>query len=101
MRPYVFGGGTAVVTGAGSGIGEALAHGLADRGSHLALVDQHTDRLDRVARAVRQRHPGLRVETVVADLADHDATVAFRWGRQTAGLRFTREPVGRDGRDAR
>ena len=75
MKPYAFAGGTAVVTGAGSGIGEALTHALADRGSHLVLVDQHGDRLDRVAGAVRARHADLRVGTVVADLADHDATV--------------------------
>lgn len=77
MKPYVFAGGTAVVTGAGSGIGEALTYGLAARGSHLVLVDQHADRLDRVAGTVRQEHPSLRVETVVADLADHDATVGL------------------------
>ena len=77
MKPYVFAGGTAVVTGAGSGIGEALAHALAARGSHLVLVDQHADRLDRVTEEVRQADPGLRVRTVVADLADHDATVAL------------------------
>lgn len=75
MRPYAFAGGTAVVTGAGSGIGEALTHALADRGSHLVLVDRETDRLDRVAASVQERHPGLRLRTVVADLADHDATV--------------------------
>lgn len=75
MKPYVFAGGTAVVTGAGSGIGEALTDALAARGSHLVLVDQHADRLDRVAGAVRGQHPDLRVQTVVADLADHDATV--------------------------
>ena len=77
MRPYVFAGGTAVVTGAASGIGEALAHALADRGSHLVLVDRHAERLDGVAGAVRREHPALAVETVVADLADHDATVAL------------------------
>ena len=77
MRPYVFAGGTAVVTGAGSGIGEALAYALADRGSHLVLVDQHADRLDRVVARGPARAPGLAVRTVVADLADHDATVAL------------------------
>ena len=77
MRPYVFAGGTAVVTGAGSGIGEALSLALAGRGSHLVLVDQHGDRLDRVAAAIGQAHPDVRVRTVVADLADHDATVAL------------------------
>ena len=82
MRPYVFAGGTAVVTGAGSGIGEALAHGLAARGSHLVLVDRFADRLDRVASDLAVRHPGARVTTVVADLADHEATVAL--GRRLA-----------------
>lgn len=82
MRPYVFAGGTAVVTGAGSGIGEALTYGLAARGSHLVLVDQHADRLDRVVLTVRREHPGVSVRTVVADLADHDATVAL--GRRLA-----------------
>ncbi len=77
MRPYAFAGGTAVVTGAGSGIGEALTYGLAERGSHLVLVDRDADRLDRVARTARRAHPDLRVETVVADLADHDATVGL------------------------
>ena len=84
MRPYAFAGGTAVVTGAGSGIGEALTHGLAARGSHLVLVDQHADRLDRVTAAVGREHPAVHVRTVVADLADHDATVAL-------GLRLAAE----------
>lgn len=77
MRPYAFAGGTAVVTGAGSGIGEALTYGLAERGSHLVLVDQHADRLDRVRTVVLERHPEVQVTTVVADLSDHDATVAL------------------------
>ena len=41
MRPYVFAGGTAVVTGAASGIGEALAHALA----HVVL-DRRADVAD-------------------------------------------------------
>jgi short-subunit dehydrogenase len=82
VRPYAFAGGTAVVTGAGSGIGEALAHGLAGRGSHLVLVDQHADRLGRVRADLAREHPDVRVRTVVADLADHDATVAL--GRRLA-----------------
>lgn len=74
MRPYAFTDGTAVVTGAASGIGEALAHGLAARGSHLVLLDRDTDRLSRVAEAVRAQHPELSVEAVVAELADRAAT---------------------------
>ncbi len=82
MREYVFFGGTAIVTGAASGIGEALAHRLADRGSHLVLLDRDATRLDTVADSIRDRHPQLTVDTVLVDLADHEATA--RAGRQLA-----------------
>ena len=74
MRRYIFGGGTAVVTGAASGIGEALAHGLAQRGSHLVLLDRDAKRLSDVAAVIQGANPGLEVETHVVDLADRDAT---------------------------
>ncbi|MBM7080631.1 SDR family NAD(P)-dependent oxidoreductase [Micromonospora humida] len=70
MRNFDFTAGTAVVTGAASGIGEALAHGLARRGSDLVLLDRDGDRLDAVAAAVRATHPGRRVDTHLVDLAD-------------------------------
>ncbi|HEY5116098.1 MAG TPA: SDR family NAD(P)-dependent oxidoreductase [Nakamurella sp.] len=76
MRHYVFAGGTAIVTGAASGIGEALAHGLAARGSRLALLDRDTDRLDGVASAIRARYPPVEVDTLVVDLADQEATAS-------------------------
>ncbi|MFE0591396.1 SDR family NAD(P)-dependent oxidoreductase [Micromonospora echinospora] len=74
MRDLVFADGTAVVTGAAGGIGAALAHGLARRGSHLVLLDRDGDRLAEVAAAVRAAHPALRVDTHVVDLADAGAT---------------------------
>ncbi|TDC41175.1 SDR family oxidoreductase [Micromonospora sp. KC213] len=74
MRPFVFAAGTAVVTGAASGIGAALAHGLARRGSHLVLLDRDTDRLAAVAAAVRTAYPDRQVHTHVVDLADPAAT---------------------------
>ncbi|MBM7084619.1 SDR family NAD(P)-dependent oxidoreductase [Micromonospora sp. WMMD734] len=70
MRNFDFTAGTAVVTGAASGIGEALAHGLARRGSDLVLLDRDGDRLDAVAAAVRAAHPGRQVDTHLVDLAD-------------------------------
>jgi short-subunit dehydrogenase len=74
MRKFVFTDGTAVVTGAASGIGEALARALARRGMHLVLLDRDADRLAGVATAIRGRHPALDVTTHVVDLADGDAT---------------------------
>jgi short-subunit dehydrogenase len=77
MRPYAFAGGTAAVTGAAGGIGEALAHALAARGSDLVLLDRDDARLEDVAGALRARHPARTVGTYVVDLADDDATRAI------------------------
>jgi short-subunit dehydrogenase len=74
MDAYRFAGGTAVVTGAASGIGEALAVKLAARGSNLVLVDRDKERLDGVAAGVRRAHPQLTVDTYVVDLSDDAAT---------------------------
>ena len=72
MSRYRFDGRTAVVTGAGSGIGEALAHELAARGSHLALVERDPERLGMVAEAVRSR-ANVRVSSHGIDVTDRDA----------------------------
>ena len=76
MRRYTFEGGTAVVTGAASGIGAALAAGLAARGSHLVLLDRDADGLAAVAAAARAVPTGVRVTEHVADLADPAASLA-------------------------
>jgi short-subunit dehydrogenase len=76
MRRYTFEGGTAVVTGAASGIGAALAAGLAARGSNLVLLDCDSPGLDTVAAAARAVPTGVRVAEHVADLADPAAAVA-------------------------
>jgi short-subunit dehydrogenase len=70
---YAFAGRTAVLTGAASGIGEQLAHGLAARGSGLVLIDRDAARLDAVAERIRKEQPDLPVEALVVDLADRDA----------------------------
>ncbi|PMR58106.1 acetoin dehydrogenase [Verrucosispora sp. ts21] len=74
MRKFDFTGGTAVVTGAAGGIGAALAHGLARRGSDLVLLDRDADGLDAVAAALRAT--GRAVQTYQVDLADAQATAA-------------------------
>jgi short-subunit dehydrogenase len=76
MDRYDFTRGTAIVTGAASGIGEQLAYALARRGSALALVDKEAERLDQVAQAARSV-TGRPVTPYVADLADDAATHAL------------------------
>lgn len=68
--------GVAVVTGAGRGLGEAIAVDLAAAGWDLGLVARRRDQLDRVAdRASRN---GARVTAVRADVRDReDIQAAF------------------------
>lgn len=61
----------AVITGAASGIGRALAFCLADRGCRLALVDWNAAGLEQVAAALRGR--GVRLTAHVVDVADRAA----------------------------
>lgn len=66
--------GTAVVTGASSGLGKVYADRLASRGYDLLLIARRQERLQAIADDLQSRFP-IRVSILVADLA-HPAGLA-------------------------
>lgn len=75
MSRLTFHGKTAVVTGAGSGIGRALALGLAARGCHLALSDIRPATLEPLAAELAPL--GLRISCHALDVADRAQVAAY------------------------
>jgi short-subunit dehydrogenase len=61
-----------LITGAGTGIGAAIAERLAAAGTNLILVARDAARLDATARRLRAAH-GIEVRTVPLDLSRPDA----------------------------
>lgn len=70
-----FAGGTAVVTGGGSGIGEGICVKLGRSGMNVVVADRDTDRAEAVAKAIREA--GGRAEGRTLDVTDEDACVAL------------------------
>ena len=75
IKPWALRGGVAVITGAASGIGAALAVNLARRGMHVALVDLNAAGLE--ATAAQARAAGVTASTHTMDVAAHAAVAAL------------------------
>lgn len=63
---------TALVTGASSGIGAAMARVLASRGCGLVITARRMDRLEQLATELRERFK-VNVHCIQKDLSEHDA----------------------------
>ena len=64
-----------IVTGAASGIGEAVARIFAQNGAHVAMVDFDRERLDRIAAEIKAE--GGDVLPIFADVTEEDTVRAF------------------------
>ncbi|MBS4178803.1 SDR family NAD(P)-dependent oxidoreductase [Lederbergia citrea] len=58
----------AVITGAGSGIGEAIARRFGEEGALLALIDNNGKKLEELSSVLRNK--GINVEFMVADVSN-------------------------------
>jgi 17beta-estradiol 17-dehydrogenase / 3beta-hydroxysteroid 3-dehydrogenase len=80
----------AIVTGASSGIGLAVAQRLAANGYDLAICARRQERLSEVASRLRQQHSPVDVLAQAVDLRDESQILSFfaaiknRWGRLDA-----------------
>ncbi|HBD91689.1 MAG TPA: short-chain dehydrogenase [Gemmobacter sp.] len=66
---------TCIITGAASGIGEAVARIYAQNGANVAMIDFDRDRLDRVAAEIAAE--GGTVLPIFADVCEEDTVRAF------------------------
>jgi hypothetical protein len=78
---------TALITGASSGIGEALAHRFAQGGHQLVLVARSADKLRALARDITARH-GVKAWVAVADLSQPGAAEQL-----AAAMKRARRPI--------
>lgn len=75
----------ALVTGASSGIGLSMAHQLADQGYPLILVARRAERLEKLAKEIRDRTK-VDVRVIPMDLSEPDAAAQLRAETQRQGL---------------
>jgi uncharacterized protein len=79
--------GTALITGASSGIGAAFAEALAKCGMDVALVARSEDKLRQFARTLQEKYP-VRADVIVQDLTKPDAATVVYKAVEALGLKI-------------
>lgn len=69
---------TILITGATSGLGEAMAHHFAEEGASIAAVGRSRERGERLAEELAVRFPAARARFFPCDLTDADAIMDLR-----------------------
>jgi NAD(P)-dependent dehydrogenase (short-subunit alcohol dehydrogenase family) len=73
MSEGILAGRHAVVTGAGRGIGAAIAHALVAEGARVSLIGRNAETLDATAATLAAAHPSSEALTIPADVSDSAA----------------------------
>lgn len=90
LERFRLAGRTALVTGGGQGIGRAFAHGLAEAGASVAIVDLRLDLAEEVAGELEKK--GVKAMAIQADVTKPDqvtamvSTIVDAWGTLTIGV---------------
>ena len=66
----------AIVTGSSRGIGEAIAHALADHGAKVTITSRNVDDCQKVADAINGQHPGAAI-AVASSLSSKESLQAM------------------------
>jgi len=78
----------AIIVGASSGLGEALAHELAKQGFYLALIARREDRLEEICRQINESADQTQASFYVHDVTDYEDVPALfqKITREIGGL---------------
>jgi len=89
LERFSLAGKTALVTGGGQGIGRALAHGLADAGADVAVIDIDLGLAEVVAKEIQSRNPKSKTMALQVDVTNPEQVtqmvdqIVDGWGKLT------------------